>query len=96
MEAINQLSTVSTTLGGNSFTDLPVISSSGGTQPSNLVDVSSVQTVAGPQIAFTAVSDNKSLLSTSVSGGQLSLIALPGQSGFAHVTVTATARAEPR
>jgi len=90
VEAINALSTVSTTLGGNSFTNLPLISASGGTTPSNLVDVSSVTTVTAPQITITAVSDNSRLVTTSVSGEQLSLIALPGQTGFAHITVTAT------
>jgi cyclophilin family peptidyl-prolyl cis-trans isomerase len=90
VEAINQLSTVSTTLGTNSFPNLPVISSSGGTQPGNLVDVSTVQTVAAPQITITAVSDNTRLVTTSINGEQLTLVALPGQTGFAHVTVTAT------
>jgi cyclophilin family peptidyl-prolyl cis-trans isomerase len=90
VEAINQLPTTSATLSGNAFTDLPVLSANGGTAPSNLVVVNSVQTVAAPQVQITAVSDNTRIVTTSVNGESLTLNAVPGNTGFAHVTITAT------
>jgi len=90
VEEINNLTTVSTTLGPTSFPNLPLLSPTGGTSPSNLVQVTSVATVAAPQLTIAAVSDNTKLLTTSVSGEDLSLNAVAGQSGYAHVTVTAT------
>ncbi len=90
VQSINALPTVSATIGANSFTDLPLLTAGGGTAPSNLVDVSSVQTVAAPQLQITAVSDNTRLVTTSITGEQLSLSAVPGRTGFAHITVTAT------
>jgi cyclophilin family peptidyl-prolyl cis-trans isomerase len=90
VEQINNLTTVSTTLGPTSFQNLPLLSATGGTSPSNLVQVTSVATVAAPQLTITAVSDDTKLLTTTVTGENLALNAVAGQSGYAHVTITAT------
>jgi len=90
VEAINSLPTTSATLDNNAFTDLPLLSASGGTAPSNLVVVNSVQTVAPPQLQITAVTDNPRVVTAQVSGEELTLTAVPGDTGFAHVTITAT------
>ena len=67
---------------------VPVMNYSGGTvMPSNLVIVNNVSVV--PALTFQASSDNPSLVSPSVSGGNLTLNFGSGI-GTAHITVTAT------
>lgn len=67
---------------------VPVMNFSGGTvMTSNLVIVNNVSVV--PALTFQASSDNPSLVSPSVSGGNLTLMFGSGI-GTAHITVTAT------
>ena len=70
---------------------LPLQNYSGGTiTTANYVTLPSVQVI--PEgLSFKAVSDNTSLVTTSISpGGTLSLTYAAGQTGTAHITVTAT------
>ena len=60
----------------------------GAITPANYVTIPSVQIV--PSLAFSATSDNVSLVVPTVSNGVLSLNYQPGQTGLANVTVTAT------
>ena len=71
---------------------MPLQNYSGGTiTTANYVTLPSVQVIPGGLAYCQAVSDNTSLVTTSISAaGTLSLTYLPNQTGTAHITVTAT------
>lgn len=87
---INQLQTVSTTLGASSFTNLPVFNLAAGAMPTaaNLITVSKV--FVAPKDNFTATSDVPGLVNPLVdSAGTMTLNVSPNASGYAHITVRA-------
>lgn len=73
------------------FSNLPVVNYSGSTTPSSVPPANMVvtNTVVVPALSFQASSDNPSLVSPSVSGGNLTLN-FGGGIGTAHITVKAT------
>lgn len=75
----------------NAFSSLPVVNYSGPNPASSVSPANMVvtNTVAVPALTFQASSDNPSLVSPSVSGGNLTLTFGSGI-GTAHITVTST------
>lgn len=92
LEQINQLPTISTTIGPSSFASLPVVNLATGATPTadNLVTVS--QVIVAPKDTFTATSDVPGLVNPVIdSTGTMTLNVSPNASGYAHIAVTATA-----
>jgi cyclophilin family peptidyl-prolyl cis-trans isomerase len=94
-DAINQLPTVdasqlTSALPAKPDDPLPVQNAAGGVAASNLVEISSAAVV--PSLAFNATSDDPTLVSASIApdGHTLALSYAAGQTGIAHIAVTAT------
>jgi len=89
VDAIANLPNTSATNLNSAFTDLPLLDAAGGAVPNNMVVTNITRS---PHIVISPpVSDNPSLVTPSLgANNQLVLTYGAGQSGFAHITVTAT------